>query len=156
MKLSRFERTVLAHQCRVRHQMEGKKGDDFWLQGAEAFERGYEAEYGQYIVDEAVVSEADCDLVAEILTMYRALHRAGSKVKFDGFDANDHHEVKLLGYVRFLWKNGSFKESDHGDNDDGNSHMETLEVYRRMLVEYRKDPKNIKAIEDAQTHPDHR
>ena len=128
---------------------------DFWLQGVEAFERGYESEYKEYMVDKDAVSEADCNEAHDILFMCRVLNHAKSKVKFDGFDGNDPHEVKLLGYVRYLWKQDSFKESDYGDNDGGNSHREMLPVYRRMLEAYKKDPKNIKAIEDAQTHPSH-
>jgi uncharacterized protein YfbU (UPF0304 family) len=155
MKLTHFERTVLAHQCRQRQVMEPNNGD-FWLLGAEAFERGYESEYQEYMVDKEPVNEADLNEVSEILFMFRVLNHAKSKEKFAGFDGNDPHEVKLLGYVRYLWKQDSFKESDHGGNDGGNSHMEMLPVYRRMLEAYKKDPKNIKAIEDAAIHPRNR
>ena len=109
MKLTQFERTVLAHQCRQRQVMEPNNGD-FWLLGAEAFERGYESEYQEYMVDKEPVNEADLNEVSEILFMFRVLNHAKSKEKFAGFDGNDPHEVKLLGYVRYLWKQDSFKE----------------------------------------------
>ncbi len=153
MKLSVLERTVLANIFRMREKQEN---DPDWGVIAEVFERGYEAEYDQHMVDSDPLTETDCKKVSDILFMFRALNRHGSKRRFAGFDGNDRTEGRYIGYVRHLWKQKAFEESNHGKNDGGNSHMPMMPTYARMLAAYQADPKNIKAIEDAWVHPDHR
>lgn len=153
MKLTVFERTVLANIFRMREKVEN---DPDWGTAAEVFERGYEGEYDEHMVKEEPLSDAACKEVGRIMFMFRALDAAGSKTKFSGFDGNDPTEGRCMDYVTHLWKVGAFPESNHGKNDGGNSHMPMLATYRRMLAAYEADRKNIKAVEDAWVHPDHR
>ena len=110
-------------------------------------------EYGDYLVDRrnsSSLTVEQCREVLDILDVFRTLANAKSEMKFEGFDGNHPYEGKLLGYVNFLWNDGKYPESNHGDNDGGNSHTEMLPVYRQMVAAWKKDRKDIKAIEVAQ------
>src|SRR5699024_10987500 len=93
--------------------------------------------------------------VKDILDMFRVitysvdrLENEGSKVddrikhslEFMGFDHNDALEGHMASYVKFLMSDDRWTELTHqlARNDNGNSHHRVLDVYMRMLVEYRR------------------
>jgi uncharacterized protein YfbU (UPF0304 family) len=151
MKLSSYERTVLVNQFRILQHLD-KGSADHWKKAEDVFDNGYELEYGHYLIDreDDSLTEEQCREVLDIMDVFRTLANAKSEVKFDGFDGNHPYEGKLLGYLHFLWKTERYAESNHGDNDGGNSHGEMLPVYRRMVAAWKRDRKDIKAIEAAQ------
>lgn len=146
-KLDQFQRTVLANQYRILQKLEalqkgGPKGD--WDLKLEALERGYEAEYPLEKGDP--VTDAECEEVTEVLRLYRALRQGFArlsdadkkgideeKLKFEGWDLNDPVEGRFIGYVDHLAKLNQFKGSNNQENDEGNSHSENREWYRRMV-----------------------
>lgn len=120
---------------------------------AEVFERGYAGEYAEAftaIEDELTLS--DCRLVWDILDMFTVLkasverlgttavasldERASAALTFRGFDMNDRREGAMLGYARHLLASGRWEvlaEFFDDRHERGNSHMPTLDTYRRML-----------------------
>lgn len=114
-------------------------------------ENGYSVFYNEvcgWISED--MSDEDCKLVLETLSMYRAIE--GYKTKngekdftdfrygfFNGFDGNN--ETSKLSFSRFLLhdqgKFGEQKKYLHL-NDDMNSHAETTDTYNSMLHEWNK------------------
>jgi len=146
MKLDQYQRTVLANQYRILEKLDPDGG---WDQKREVIESGYEGEYD--LGDSETLSAEEGNEVGDILTVFRVLKYSyrdlstdekdgidPADVRFAGFDANDRKECKYLGYTRFLWKTGRFTESRDDDHDGGNSHMEMLGSYRRMVAAYRR------------------
>ena len=143
VRLSRVDRWVLSNQYRILEALYPKEADSH-KSAREAVESGYEGHYGTLIqhIDERGVSAEECDEVLDILSMFRALKRAGEipgveprHVQFSGFDGNN--EGPQISYARYFCSldRGNFTELEHGDNF--NSHMPTLDRYRRQLVKWR-------------------
>lgn len=129
------------------------------LRAAEALEHGYTAEYPDlFVAMEPELSDQACDLVHEILTMFRVLQFAWSQLapdeqqaierseryaqdmlSFRGFDANDPVESRLLGYARYLLSKGLYVDlrETFAAHDNGNSHARQLGLYQRLLAAYR-------------------
>ena len=171
MKLTKTERWILFNQFQILEKLGGTDYSpvETCKRTAEALSCGYELDYAYlspHIYDGDDVLPADeCREVLEILGMYDALQfshqQLGSKslvsehdVKFPGFDGNN--EGSQLSYAHFIIKDHRF-ESLISLNKDLNSHMPTLELYRRMLAMWKPlqlkplplSPAEAKAIIDV-------
>lgn len=137
---------MLRNQCLILDKLAPREG---WAKSAEILANGYELEYEKCLVASDVVSEEACREVNSILQMFRALARANSKKRFEGFDGNDRIEAPLIEYVQYLWEEGSFTESRHADIDNGNSHTKMLPQYRRMVAAWKQGPNFPLSPEDV-------
>lgn len=145
MKLSRTERWIISNQYRI---LEALYPDDAkqYAEARQAIEEGYELHYAwltEYIYGgNSIMTSKECGEVTNILDMFDSLRRTyellpdksdidESAVRFKGFDGNT--ESKQWAYARYYLKSGGgrFDQLDRGDNF--NSHMPTLDSYRRML-----------------------
>lgn len=145
MQLDQYQRTVLANQHRILAML-AKGEDQTWHeQRAEVFENGYEGEY--HLVDKDVLSLEESTYVGDVLSMFRVLKSSYREladkegiderdIRFLGFDLNDPMEGRLVGYVRYLWRDDRFTESAT-DGDQGNSHTAMRHHYRAMLAVWR-------------------
>lgn len=165
LKLTLKDRIILRNQYRILELLD-KKESDWYGQAVKILESGYALEYGNLTgaIDPSEISEDTCREVINILDMYRFLQWAfrdlkdksgikESELSFPGFDGNN--ESAHLSYGRFLNTTKRFEESKVE-----NSHMPTLEVYRRMLAAYGKvkdkhqlTKVDVQAILAAQIHP---
>lgn len=170
----------------------GEDGDEeYQLKKAEILESGFSGEYWFEVAGfETELSKRDSRRVIDILEMFRiitfSLERLASDgievdekalrwLRFRGFDHNDTLEGHMARYVRFLMSDGRRWEElqpQVAESDDGNSHMQTLEIYMRMLTEYRRIMKSrenrydrdayllsadeLLAISEATIHPSRR
>jgi len=142
--LTNTERALFANQFRILKGL--NKDDDHLVQHYERLEtiveRGYKQMY-DHVLGELWNELPDevSNEVFEILDMHFAmLNSLGTnpspvdleKVKFKGFDANN--ESKHLMFAKFYTNDGEY----YPDLRIFNSHMPTLERYRKMLVEWRR------------------
>lgn len=123
---------------------------------AQVLDKGFSGEYSSILPEaEAELSVADCELVWDILDMFRVLESSVESLgdtgwqglgladaeyygKFRGFDGNNNLESKLGSYVRFLIASGRWEEQrGFVEKTDGNSHCEMLPTYRRMLATFK-------------------
>lgn len=119
---------------------------------AEALEAGYTAEYEDEFVDiEPELTPADCELVWDILDMFRVLRTSVERVKAEdiadipdyvfqlrGFDGNDGYESQLCRYARHMMANGRWDDlDDFLKRENGNSHARMLPTYQRMLAVFK-------------------
>ena len=129
---------------------------EYQLERARVLELGYTNEYAdEFSGLHPELSRRDGGRVMDILDMFRMIdgsvreiRAAGGEVtsdliadlRFEGFDFNDEVEGQMAGYVRHLLAQGKWKERrpDIERTDDGNSHAPMLDVYLRMLAEYRR------------------
>lgn len=129
---------------------------DYQLMRAQILEAGYTGEYWYETAGfQAELSHRDCDRVKDILDMFRVitysierLEKEGAEVdeelkrslEFVGFDHNDPLEGHMASYVEFLMRDGRWTElrAQLERHDNGNSHHRVLEMYLRMLTEYRR------------------
>jgi len=132
------ERLALVNQYRILEKLDSLEAEAY-RRAIEILEQGYEFDYhcldGR--IDPKVVPAALSKEVYEILEMYRKLSngfqclpdKSGidpEDIKFPGFDGNN--EVSHLSYCKFLNSERKYEESPAI-----NSHMPTLDIYRRML-----------------------
>jgi len=151
MKLSRVERWILSSQYRILEILEPDEAESYSLR-REALDEGYELEYEgacRHIYDEQNgLTEAGYTEVIGILDMYSDLRTSFDRlsppdrvgigeddVKFDGFDGKG--EGSQLRYARYLKRRQKWSDLLGTGIDDLNSHMQTLEIYRRMLSVWR-------------------
>jgi uncharacterized protein YfbU (UPF0304 family) len=129
---------------------------DYQLERARVIEAGFTGEYWKEVADfRTELSKRDCDRVLDILDMFRVitfsiqrLEKDGTTVsedaayglEFKGFDHNDGLEHHMASYVEHLMADGRWGELQPQvkRNDDGNSHHRNLDIYMRMLAEYRR------------------
>lgn len=166
-------------------------GLEYQLQKAEIIESGFAGEYWFEVAGfETELSKQDCRRVVDILEMFRIitfsierLEKGGEKfdkgllygLRFRGFDHNDSLEGHMARYVRYQMRDENRwaelqPQAEAADN--GNSHMRMLEIYMRMLTEFRKIMKprerrfdrnayfltidELRAIDAATVHPSNR
>lgn len=128
----------------------------YQLERARVLEFGFTGEYWREVAGfETELSKRDCDLVLDILDMFRVitfsikrLEEQGTPVsedtayslEFQGFDHNDGLEGHMASYVKYLMSDGRWDElgPQVERNDGGNSHHRVLDTYMRMLAEYRR------------------
>jgi uncharacterized protein YfbU (UPF0304 family) len=194
--MSPMERQVLSivHRTLARVLPEGANdvdGDrEYQLERARVIEKGFTAEYEtEFSGIEPELSPRDCERVKDILDMFRIIEYSLSKLAEDGdpldgdvagdltymgFDFNDRLEGHMADYVEYLVSQGRWEERkrDLEGPGRGNSHMQTLDLYLRMLAEYRRikegrprsfrpqdyllSREELKAIADATVHPTNR
>lgn len=168
---------------------EGTPSDQ--LERAKVLEQGYTGEYWREVAGFSTeLSKRDCGRVTDILEMFRNItysfdqleedgtvvdEKLKSGLVFRGFDQNDALEVHMAGYVAFqmredhLWRE---LRPQIERTDNGNSHAPVLDMYLRMLSEYRRimDSRergagrwdyhlsldDLELIFTAQTHPSNR
>lgn len=93
---------------------------------------------------------ADCQLVWDILDMFRVLLGSWRALKtdepmpdglrFQGFDLNDPREAAMLGFATSLIEDSKYSEQQDrfgAEFAHGNSLSENLEMYQRMLTVFK-------------------
>jgi uncharacterized protein len=151
--LTAVERRIMS----LLHQVLGRldpEDESYHRLRAQALDEGYTAEYGdEFLGMEPELPARDCDLVRDILDMFRVIRASVNRLgpesieclehaaflEFAGFDANDPLEGRLLYYTRHLlatdrWTDLAVYFDDA--HDGGNSHRQVLPAYRRMLEVY--------------------
>ena len=185
----------LLHRILARVLPEGandEDGDeDYQLQKALILESGFAGEYWFEVVGfETELSQQDCRRVVDILQMFRIITYSIDRLeeektpvddelvralRFHGFDHNDALEGHMARYVRYQMRDEHRWQELRTQveaSDNGNSHMQMLEVYMRMLTRYRRIMKErersynrddyllsadeLRAIDSATVHPSHR
>lgn len=154
MKLSQVERLMLSNQFKILERLYPEE-KEFFEEDRKAIEEGYVIHYKE-ILDRFVspdeLSEEASREVLDILSMYRSITFSYEDlsieekeefsrkydIKFEGFDANDPYEIKLLMYTRyFIVDKERFQELlNNKEYPDFNSHRQMLGKYRRMLILY--------------------
>jgi uncharacterized protein len=139
------------------HQILGRldpEDESYHRLRAQALDEGYTAEYGdEFLGMEPELPARDCELVRDILDMFRVIRASVNKLgsgivasldhatflELAGFDANDPLEGRLLYYARHLLATDRWTDlADYFDDahERGNSHHQALPAYRRMLEVY--------------------
>jgi uncharacterized protein YfbU (UPF0304 family)/plasmid stability protein len=160
--LSPKERHTLAllHRILARVLPEDENDVDgdkaYQLDRAKVLEEGFTQEYWtEFAGIENELSKRDSQRVMDILDLFRIAgdsitrHRADGTVvsdglaeafRFEGFDFNDILEGKMAAYMRYLVEDGRWEEQAGFVNGptSGNSHARLLDMYLRMLAEYRR------------------
>ena len=147
MKLTMFERMVLANQYIIMLKLSGNEQyiDERWAKEKfEAIQNGYEMHYEHDGMIEEVMTAEESSEVIDTLNMYRSFfiavkaHGQPKKttwLKFIGYDGN--YEGKWMAYAEY------FCTSDHGRYEelaikDFNSHCECKPHYDRMVEEWKR------------------
>ncbi|MDR4493908.1 MAG: YfbU family protein [Nitrospirales bacterium] len=145
MQLDKKDRLIIANQLKILEKLYPEEAT-YYAQHRKALEYGYSLHYSWLVenfFEEMTVDE--CREVLEILNMYRAITFSYKKIqdtsgiqdswlKFQGFDGNN--ESKQFSYAQYFISDlGRFDELKYeAEYPDFNSHMPTLEKYRRMLA----------------------
>lgn len=164
---------------------------EYQLMRASILEAGYTGEYWYETAGfNTELSKRDCERVKDILDMFRIctysidyLRKEGAELddqlvyelEFRGFDHNDSLEGHMARYVNFLMRDGELwteLRPQIDRNDCGNSHSLMLDVYLRMLAEYRRimdgrkrglnrldhllSEEELKQLTEARIHPSNR
>lgn len=163
---------------------------EYQLKRAAILEEGFAGEYWLEVAGfRTELSKRDCGRVSDILQMFRIVtfsidHLAKNgttvneelafRLEFEGFDYNVALEGHMASYVEYLTQGDRWSElkPQIERNDGGNSHAPLLDVYMRMLAEYRriKDRRKpgfdrydylltleeLQQIAAARTHPSNR
>ncbi len=151
--LTAVERRTMSLLHQILGRLDPEDESDHRLR-AQALDEGYTAEYGdEFLGMEPELSARDCELVRDILDMFRVIRASVNKLgagvvasleyatflELAGFDANDPLEGRLLYYARHLLATDRWTDlADYFDDahEGGNSHHQALPAYRRMLEVY--------------------
>ncbi len=157
ISLTRKERLFLANQCQILEKLYPNQAESIAYQ-REAVEEGYELEYSSIAehIYKDTLGRDGCIEVLDILNLFECLGRAYEPLKnkttikdyevtFLGFDGNDTIEIKYLGYARHLRDGHRFENLKIKDL---NSHIGMLDVYRRMLTEWRRSKNKYNLAEE--------
>jgi uncharacterized protein YfbU (UPF0304 family) len=144
MELSKLERLNLINQFLILEKLYPEEAD-YYAKHRKAVQEGYKLHYRwifEHLYEE--MSEEECQEVLDILEMHRAfawsyMDATGKKevdddrLRFRGFDGNN--ESSQLSYASyFVIELERFQELLYGkEYSDFNSHMPTMDRYRRML-----------------------
>lgn len=154
--LTSYERAslILQHQTLLATQghLPKESYDSKWHERAiEVLERGYEGEYLQLFPSHVEALNAyDCELVWDILDMFRVIHFSVEALgengwdaigvenaewfgKFKGFDYQHERESQMAGYTEYLVKSGRWTEQEELVKEGTNSHTQMLPTYQSML-----------------------
>jgi uncharacterized protein YfbU (UPF0304 family) len=178
LQLSRKERYYLSNQLRILEALYPAEASDFATK-REIIERGYEYLYDEgmdnIFKDDDCMSVEQSSEVWDTLDMYDAINIAIERFKlidkvselnarFPGYDGNN--ESKFMAFAAFTverLKRWEYLPRERPGN--WNSHMPMRDMYRRMLTEWKKIPRQrrldlteieLHSILDASTHPDSR
>lgn len=149
--LSVAERLIIRNQLRILEKVDLNESEGYAVL-AEILENGYRGEYGritQWCLFDGL-SEDECEEVREILYLYRRLQEAYEdlgrpdeieerELVFGGFDGNN--ETTQMGYLRFIRER--LEEYKTVKIRDYNSHMPSIDKYRRMLQEWQQIDKRF-------------
>lgn len=160
MRIADRQMLSMLHRILARVLPEDANDDDgdaaYQLERARVIESGFTGEYWREVAGfRTELSKRDCDRVLDILDMFRAVtfsikrlaeqgtivdEDAAYGLEFRGFDHNDGLEHHMASYVEHLMADGRWNElrPQLKRNDDGNSHHRMLDIYMRMLAEYRR------------------
>lgn len=159
VSLTPYQRKVLQLLHRNLLATQGGLDDSYYdhdqeVQALKVLENGYVGEYPAEFTDiSEPTSRAECELVWDILDMFRVIQFSVKKLgkdgwdqvkvkdaeyygTFRGFDFNDSDEIRLANYAEFLVTSGRWTEQEEAfspKNDRGNSHSQMLPRYRAML-----------------------
>lgn len=129
---------------------------EYQLLRAKILEEGYAGEYWLEVAGFSTeLSKRDCGRVSDILQMFRILtfsirhlakdgdpvdEKLAYRLEFQGFDHNDPLEGHMANYVEHQMRDDRWEElkPQVEANDNGNSHAQMLDIYSRMLAEYRR------------------
>lgn len=129
---------------------------EYQLERGRVLEEGFTQEYWtEFAGISSELSKRDSQRVMDILDMFRIanasilqLEEDGTPVdadvvrglRYQGFDFNDPLEHKMASYVKFLIEDDRWNEQAEFVNGPtaGNSHSRVLEMYLRLLAEYRR------------------
>ena len=159
--LSPVERQTLAllHRILARVLPEDSNVEDgdakYQLERATVLEEGFVGDYRtEFAGIRPELTAAQSSFVLDVLDMFRILTisiqklaketakvKDASLLEFQGFDHNDPLEGHMATYVEYLMdERGLWKElhPQKKASDDGNSHSQMIDIYQRMLTEYRR------------------
>jgi uncharacterized protein YfbU (UPF0304 family) len=189
--------TIKRHELALMHRVaerlyagDASGMDEYHARAAEVFENGYVIEYSDILEPiDAELSRREAELVMDILEMCFRLEwsfkqlspaqrkalgkRAERAVQFFGFDLNSRFESRLLRYARHCIEQDHWRELAvyfDDKHEGGNSHMPSIEIYERMLAEFRPiwhrklremgdyklTAEAVKQVIDAKVHPENR
>lgn len=154
--LTPYERAslILQHQTLLatqRHLPENSYESEWHERAIKVLERGYEGEYPQLFPShEETLNAYDCELVWDILDMFRVIHFSVEALgengwdaigvknaewfgKFEGFDYQRERESQMAGYTEYLVKSGRWTEQEELVEKGTNSHRQMLPTYQSML-----------------------
>lgn len=154
--LTSYERAslILQHQALLAaqgHLPKESYAPEWHERAIKVLERGYEGEYPQLFPSHAEALNAyDCELVWDILDMFRVIHfsvealgengwdaigveHADRFGKFKGFDYQRERESQMAGYTEYLVKSGRWTEQEELVKKGTNSHRQMLPTYQSML-----------------------
>lgn len=145
MELSKLERLSLINQYLILEKLYPEEAD-YYAKHRKAVQEGYKLHYKWLFENiDNEMSEDDCREVLDILEMYRAITWSYMDIKgvkdisehkymFKGFDGNN--ESEQLAYASyFIFDLERYQELLYGKEYASlNSHMPTLDRYRRMLA----------------------
>lgn len=183
MKLSRFERLVLANQYRMLEALIPDEAE-YLARSRTALEKGYEFEYDQIMqhVYPDGLTDDECREVIHTLGMFEWLEQSYDRLpdkdkkgieeyplRFQGYDGNN--ETMFLTYTEYLFEEGKFQPLLEGlakrkGKKDFNSHSHVRDTYGRMLAKFDEvqegrraqflNKDEIKAVLDERIHPERR
>jgi uncharacterized protein YfbU (UPF0304 family) len=127
----------------------------YQLERAKVLEEGFVGDYHtEFAGIRPELTAAQSSFVLDVLDMFRILtfsiqklDKESPKVKdtslleFQGFDHNDVLEGHMATFVEYLMDDRGLWKELHPQkkaSDDGNSHSQMIDVYQRMLTEYRR------------------
>lgn len=154
--LTPYERASLILQHQTLLAAQGQLSEKFyeseWHERTiQVLERGYEGEYPQLFPSHGEALNAyDCELVWDILDMFRVIHFSVEALgengwdaigvenaewfgKFEGFDYQRERESQMAGYTEYLVKSGRWTEQEELVEKGTNSHRQMLPTYQSML-----------------------
>lgn len=128
----------------------------YQMQRAKVLEDGLTGEYWKETANfYPELSEVSSSLLMDILDMFQRItlsleeladsgveveEKLRSRLSFKGFDFNDELEAHMAHYTEYLLgqERWTVLQPQWDTTDGGNSHSPVLEVYRRMLAEFRR------------------
>ena len=154
--LTSYERASLILQHQAVLAAQGRLSEEVysaeWYERAiEVLERGYEGEYPRLVPSHAeTLSAYDCELVWDILDMFRVIHFSVEALgkngwdaigienaewfgKFKGFDYQRERESQMASYTEYLVRSGRWTEQEEFVKKGLNSHTQMLPTYQSML-----------------------
>lgn len=149
MKLDKKDRLILYNQFLILEKLYPENAAHY-AENRQAVEDGFELHY-KWMTDFLTdgLTEEQCEFVLDTLSMHRALHQTvqnlgltdemKTRVQFKGFDGNA--ESEYLSYTQFIVLTlGKFAELKPPLQPyvSFNSHMPSVDMYNRMLNEWRK------------------
>lgn len=149
MDLSKKDRIILVNQYEILKFLNPDDAE-YYDESIEILRFGYTPFYDEIAssVDDSEISQEKCDLVFNILNIYRIIESYRDAIatndevtnhtrsKFRGFDGNN--ETQYMIFANFLFKQGKYTETSRHSNGTNkfNSHMPTLHIYKSMIAKW--------------------